>query len=171
MPIAVIADKSLAKALWLQGLSASAIAKQLGTKRDTVQHWVHRYGWVRDVGTDRPSPKDAQLAVAKDVATRINSMAVEQSERLMAVIRDNKVQTLNDSKTAASALAVSYATARKALGLDDHNGTQQHLHVHMMRGSSARVASPSDLAVLDAQVVTDDTAASPAASAAPTTGA
>lgn len=153
MPTAVLPDRNLAKAMWLNGICASQISSQLGVKVSTIRQWVVRYGWKRDAKTEQPVTEQIQAAVRQDVAARITALAIDQAERLMAVIRDNKIKTLSDSKTAASALAASYATARKALGLDDTNAPQQHLHVHVMRGAQPRVAAAADLAVIDAQVL------------------
>lgn len=153
MPAAVIADKSLAKALWLQGLTASAIAKQLGTKRDTVQHWVSRYGWKREADITRPAAKEAQAVVAKEVADRVSSIVAEHSEDLIGVIRDTKARTLLDCKTAAAALAASYATYRKATGMDDVGGVQRHMHFHIID----QAVNVERTATIDAVVVDDGT--------------
>lgn len=143
MSNAVIVDKDLAKGLWLKGFSATDIAVKLGTKRDTVSQWVHRYGWKREADVTRPIAKAAQALAIQEVADEVSALASEQAKRLMHVIRDSKVKTLTDAKIASTALSASYATARKALGLDDkqgHNGKNWgggiSIDVHLSPGSS-----------------------------------
>lgn len=152
MPAAVLPDRNLAKSMWLQGLSASVISRQLGVKVTTIQQWVNRYRWKRENLNDKPIPDATQAAVRQDIAARITSLAVEQAERIMGVVKDSQVKTLSDGKTASSALAASYATARKALGLDDIHSVSSVMHYHII-GQDLRVEKSASI---DAVVLSDD---------------
>lgn len=135
--------------MWLNGICASQISSQLGVKVSTIRQWVVRYGWKRDAKVEQPITEQLEAAVREDVAARITALAIEQSERIIGVIRDNKVKTLSDAKTAGAALATASATARKWLGLDNAPNVSTHLHYHVMRDAQAALKR----GVIDVDVV------------------
>lgn len=158
-------DRELVKALWLQGFDPKQIQDKTGVKRATLRTWIARLGWRREGLAERNANKAAEPANMQAVAARFASLTVSQTERIIECIRDSPVKTLGDCKTAASALAASYATARKALGLDDSAGVSTHLHYHVMRDCRSSFAAG---AVVDVEATVAATA-EPAAeqSAAP----
>lgn len=128
MPATAPTQRDLAKELWLQGFTLGHISEQLGVKPGTVRVWSSRYKWNE---TGKPAVNTAQVLAYKEVAERLSNLTIVQAERLICCIRDSKLVGLKDVKEAATALAASYATARKALGLDD-NQAPQHLHLHVL---------------------------------------
>ena len=124
MPESITAPRDLALELWLQGFTVPQVAKQLSLKPETIYSWKRRHGWIR------PGPKppsEAQTASLQGIAERLANLTLVQAERILCTIRDTKLEGLRDCKEASTALAASYATARKALGLDDAHPS---LHVH-----------------------------------------
>lgn len=123
----------LVKALFLQGLSIPEISKATGLNFYTVRARISRNKWrnLREEQKAKALPK--QITDFQAVAERLTSLAVDQAERLMLFLKDQKIKDMSTAKSAAQTLSTSYATARKALGMDDTDNVQKHLHVHVMR--------------------------------------
>jgi transposase len=113
--------KRKAKSLWMQGFSTPEIEERTGIAAGTVCQWLHREKWVRGA-LDIPEPGETKqvVQVTEDnpIADAISQKALEQVDRILCHVKRLEFKTLNDCKTASSAVAAAYTTARKALGLD-----------------------------------------------------
>jgi len=123
MPLALPVDRELAKELWLSGLSQVQVAKKLGVKPGTVAQWKLRDGWTNEERVKLLS----QSSVNQDVAARVANSAIRGAERVLCKAERIALKDARTCKDVASAIASSYMSARKALGLDDAHPS---LHVH-----------------------------------------
>lgn len=146
MPTALSIDKDFVKSLYVNGVPAARIAEQTGVRLDTICQWVRRGKWKAELPAERP---DEQVAL-KNVAEEINNKALALSKKILCKLDDLKLVDLADCKSASSALAASYATARKASGQDDDNerglrGVVNIFQTVQLPGSVTLPSAPSDL--------------------------
>lgn len=127
MPVALDVSRDLVRDLWLRGFSHKDIQQQTGVKSVTLRAWIVRYGWKRDNYPVRPPEGERSTVAYQGAAERLAGLTITEADRIICHLRDSELTSIKDSKEAATALAAAYATARKALGLDD---AQPALHLH-----------------------------------------
>lgn len=124
--------RDLAKELYINGLPLMEIASRIGAKLMTVASWKRRGNW----DNERLKPDTSSDVAIQDTATALHNQAFTISKRLLCKAESLEIDKPRDAKDVAQVVASAYATARKALGLDDGQ-IQRHLHVHVMRDASA----------------------------------
>lgn len=142
MPVATIEDRSLAKALYLEGLSLKDVAQQINVKLATLCSWKCREKWDECPRKEIDSKSVAIQSVASEFANR----TLKTCERILCKVESIKLVDLKDCRDAAQSVSTAYVTARKALGLDDPQ-TQVHLHLHAL--GSTRAAQVAESPVID----------------------
>lgn len=115
----------LAKELYLNGMPIYEVAKRVNIVPNTLYQRKTREKWDCLPRKSKLSQGDA----IKQVATRVTHTAIESAEQIICKIRKLPLKTLKDCREAASALAAAYATARKALGLDDSASSGSRVNV------------------------------------------
>jgi hypothetical protein len=155
MPVATPPTvKRLCKRLWLQGYSNPEIEERTKVSAGLLRQWQSREKWVRGMIDVEEIAQPVQVAkVTKDntVADALSKKAIEQVDRILCHVQRMEFKNLNDCKTASSAVAAAYATARKALGLDDRGdgGTTYQLYLAsapkpLLDVESTLIQCPSD---------------------------
>ena len=131
MPAPLAETYDLAKQLYLNGLPIFEIAKRVNISANTLYQRKRREKWDC---MPRVSKESKDLAI-QDVAKRISNQALELSEQIMCKMTKLPLNNLRDCKESASALAAAYATARKALGMDDAGAGSGRVNVTVYQGS------------------------------------
>lgn len=151
MPAALPIDWTLAKELYISGMSLARIAERLHVKLDTMCAKASRGKWK----LDRVAPQQTEALVVQSVADKLSGQAVTIAERVLCKVERMPIDSPGDARSIASALAGAYGTVRRALRMDDD--AQRHLHVHLMRQARASVID------VEATVVCNTERAEPAA--------
>lgn len=145
MPRPIAENYDLARQLYLNGLPIYEIAKRINVPSNTLYQRKRREKWDCQ---PRVSP-ESKAAVIQDVAKRVTNEAIEVAEQILCKVRGLPLKTLKDCREAASALAAAYATARKALGLDESSagGSRVNVTIYSDMPVNIGVASVSQASV------------------------
>lgn len=142
MPAALPVDQTLAKELYLNGMSLTQVSKRTGVKLMTLGAWKNRGNW----DAERLQPDSSEDTAVQDAAKALSSQSLTLSSRVLCKAEKIGIESTGDLKNVAAAIASAVGVARKALGLDD-NQVQRHVHVHVM--DSCRSQAIVDTDVID----------------------
>ena len=123
-------ERDLAKELYRNGLEVSEIAKRINVRYQTIYQWRRREKW----DCQPRKTHESQAVAIKTVAEEFANRAITIARQVMCKLETEPLRGVKDCKETATALAAAYATARKALGQDDHGSTGR-VNVTVYQGS------------------------------------
>lgn len=142
MPFALPVDQTLAKELYLNGMSLTQVAKRTGVKLMTLGAWKNRGNW----DAERLKPDSSEETAVQAAAKALSNQALTLTSRILCKAEKMGIESPGDLKNVSSAVASAVGVARKTLGLDDKQGSNGKawgggisIDVHLSPGSSFSV--------------------------------